>query len=570
MKRKKLKGFVSLLLAGSMLLLTCACGENSDEETPQTNEENEGEEQNEESDDGEGTEETSYDPFGKYEEPITISIVREVDPNVKFDSSKDGYKSIEDNVWIDAYRDMLGINVEYMWTTANDAYVSKWNAAIASGDIPDAAVVTPDIYQQLLEGGYVEDMTDYFEQYASDDYKEANEGDGGIAEECITVDGRMMGLPHTGATPDASSLLFIRRDWLEQLDLPVPTTIDELVDTARKFKEAKLGGENTVGLVISNGMITGQCDIGGFLNGYGVLPNIWVEQEDGTLGFGNVQPEMKDALQKLQEMYAEGLIQQDFAVQDATQAAQLIASGQAGIMYGTSWAPLGVMMDSITGDETADWMALESVTTDGTPFITQGSATPAYRVFVKKGIEHPEAVVKMMNLNFKLLDEEPKVYGTTEDGLDANWYRFAFFTNKPWANLDNYKIVNEAVETGDTTAVEEKNLTDMYNIIKTYSDNPEDVERADMPTVLTFGPESTYAIIGKLWDEGRIYTDKFLSTYSEFAQQNITDLNEVLWSEYVKIIMGEDIDNFEKAVEVWNTNGGERITQEVNEWYSSR
>lgn len=49
----------------------------------------------------------------------------------------------------------------------------------------------------------------------------------------------------------------------------------------------------------------------------------------------------------------------------------------------------------------------------------------------------------------------------------------------------------------------------------------------------------------------------------------MTDLNEVLWAEYLKIIMGDDINNFDKAVEVWKSNGGDRITQEVNDWYAT-
>ena len=49
----------------------------------------------------------------------------------------------------------------------------------------------------------------------------------------------------------------------------------------------------------------------------------------------------------------------------------------------------------------------------------------------------------------------------------------------------------------------------------------------------------------------------------------MTNMREILDAEYVKIIMGADIDNFDKAVETWYSTGGDRITEEVNEWYQS-
>lgn len=570
MKKSKLLTMVSLLLVLAMTVTACASG-NGTAGTASGGNETTGKETTaaQEPDTtapvaaGEAA-----DPLGKYEEEITVTMVRDIDPSMKFDTSREGYKSLEDNVWTKAYKEQLGINIEYLWTAPVDEYLSKWNVAIAGGDIPDMAIVPGPVYQQLLEAGYVEDMTDYFNEYASDAYKEANSLDGGIAEGFITVDGRMMGLPHVGAQPDNVNLLFLRKDWLDKLNLPVPTTVDELVDTARAFKEAKLGGENTVGLVANKQVIAGQCDLGGFLNGYGVFPDIWVEGSDGQLIYGRIQPEMKDALQKLQDMYKEGLIPQDFAVKDSSQIGQLVAGGQAGIMYGTYWAPLGVMTDNIKNDESAEWICVDGVTNDGSPYVTQGSAALAYYVFVKKGIEHPEAAVKMLNLNFDLLEKEPTVYGTTEDGMEAIWYRFGHFIYKPWKNMEAYQKITKALETGDLSEIKGTATETDYNNIKSAIDGAEG-GRQFVPAELVFGPDSTFSHIEKLWNEDRIYVDKFLSTASEYAQQNMTDLNEVLWAEYLKIIMGDDINNFDKAVEVWKSNGGDRITQEVNDWYAT-
>ena len=253
----------------------------------------------------EGAEE-AYDPFGKYEDEITLSVACS-STNLVFDSSQDGYASLDDNVWTRAYKDQLGINLDYIWTAPDDDYATKWNVSITAGDIPDVAIVPESIYTQLLEGGYVEDMTEYYENYASDTYKAAVEADGGICMSYVTQDGRIMGLPHPGATPDNLEFLYIRQDWLDELGLPVPKTLDELLDTARAFQEAGLGGENTIGMAASGDLEEISIgDLGGIFEAYGVHRNIWVEDEDGNLVFGDVQPEVKEVLQTLQDMYKEG------------------------------------------------------------------------------------------------------------------------------------------------------------------------------------------------------------------------------------------------------------------------
>ena len=48
-----------------------------------------------------------------------------------------------------------------------------------------------------------------------------------------------------------------------------------------------------------------------------------------------------------------------------------------------------------------------------------------------------------------------------------------------------------------------------------------------------------------------------------------SSINEALDSAAVKVIMGEDISVYEKAVETWYASGGQAITDEVNAYYAS-
>jgi putative aldouronate transport system substrate-binding protein len=111
------------------------------------------------------------DPFGKYDAPITVKVVRILDSTTKFDKSNPDTESLESNVWSKAYEEMLGIKLEYLWTPSGDQYDTKWTTAIASNDLPDMAAVDATVYKSLVKGGLVQDMTDVFDKYASDYYK---------------------------------------------------------------------------------------------------------------------------------------------------------------------------------------------------------------------------------------------------------------------------------------------------------------------------------------------------------------------------------------------------------------
>lgn len=62
-------------------------------------------------------------------------------------------------------------------------------------------------------------------------------------------------------------------------------------------------------------------------------------------------------------------------------------------------------------------------------------------------------------------------------------------------------------------------------------------------------------------------------SYNGPLTENMTlyesSINEALTAAMVKVVMGEDISVYEDAVAAWYANGGEAITEEVNDYYQS-
>ena len=83
--------------------------------------------------------------------------------------------------------------------------------------------------------GVIADITDLYEKYASDELKEYVGVDDGQSMNAITLDGKIYGLPMMGNGYDEVPVMFIRQDWLDNLGLKMPTTIEELKEVARAF-----------------------------------------------------------------------------------------------------------------------------------------------------------------------------------------------------------------------------------------------------------------------------------------------------------------------------------------------
>ena len=78
-------------------------------------------------------------------------------------------QTLEDNFWLDTYRDELGINVVYDWIVkGDDEYSQKINITIATGELPDIMSVTATQMVQLAEADLIADISDVYEAYAAD------------------------------------------------------------------------------------------------------------------------------------------------------------------------------------------------------------------------------------------------------------------------------------------------------------------------------------------------------------------------------------------------------------------
>lgn len=508
------------------------------------------------------------DPFGKYSPTITLTTARSLDSYVKFNPDKPTQKSLTENIWATSYEEQLGIKFNYIWTPNSEQYNSKWNVALASGDIPDIAEVDGTLYKQLVDSGLVEDMTQYYKDYASDVYKKANVDDGGLTMKYMTFSGKLLGLPENGSQPDNANLMFIRKDWLKKVNMTEPKTIDDLIKVAEAFKAAKLGGEGTYGICIGKQVNGGQNDFAGLLNGFKAYYNMWLKNSSDELVYSTIQPEMRTALLKLQQMYKSGLFSSDFAVKDGSKVGEDLVAGKVGISFGIFWAPYGSILSSIDSDKASEWEVVTPPTSDGSTYISQASAAPGSYLFVKKGCKNPEAAVKVLNLNLKLALEDPNKYVTTlvtgEDGVEVFKYRVGQNIWPPWKNMNTFQAVADAFASGDTSKLIPEQLKAYSQIKKALNG-----DRKTICDILVFGQNGTFNHISDFKKNNQLLIDADQTLPTETQVTSGELLKSSLDAAIFKVIMGDDISTFDNAVSAWKQGGGDKITNEINAWYEA-
>jgi putative aldouronate transport system substrate-binding protein len=501
------------------------------------------------------------DPMAKYDPPVTVTVAIAQDDATKFVNGE----SWENNVWTKGYESELGIKVKAAWIVPGAQYKEKLNVSIASNDLPDIITATDQkLFRDVVENGYAKDLTEIYDKYAVPLTKDVmSQEPRGL--ESAKIDGKLMAIPGPASAIDGTFLLHLREDWRKKLNLPEPKTMNDLktiMDAFAKQDPDGNGQADTFGLAVMKDLYGGATGLEGFFTTYHAYPKKWVEDSSGNLAYGSILPEVKTALQELQNMYKDGKIDKEFGVKDGGKVAETIASGKVGVQFGQMWNPIYPLQATIDNNAEADWKAYPLPSIDdkvAAPMLNMPVST-YYAVNAK--YDHPEVVVKFLNfmLEKRFGKTADKKYFAIIDGAEQHKYSIVI-GDPARKNLDNHLRILEAFETKDTSKLnlEQKNN---YDAIVAYREG--DNTKWNMERV--FGTPSTFDVIDKYVNDNAFIYNGFYGAPTNTMSQKQATLDKLESEVFTKIIMGESIDEFDKFVEQWKSLGGEQITKEVNDW----
>lgn len=351
-------------------------------------------------------------------------------------SSDEG--TYEDNRWVKWIREQSGIDVTIVPVPRNESQ-NTLNVMIASNQAPDLIWEFDRAYiGKLVSQGVLQPVDEYIEQYSTS-YKKYLEENPELKAHLTFDDGKMYAVAtKRPITAVANHGMWIRQDWLDEVGLEKPKTVEELIQVAQAFKERYPDSTPIVG--------PNAVDIYGALN---AAMNFQWYLEDGQMKYGATLDRFRDAMALEKGLFDLGLVDKEYFTDSNNQRAnQLWTTGRAGIWM-SQWSSGQVelmLKDLLANVPDANPVPLESVETVNGKYGLYQEAIPHIFVAFNKEMKDPEAAVKYLDWIvdqgwFTLMNGEEGVHytksGDTVKRLDSDKY------NKEVLYANEYAVLRQ-------------------------------------------------------------------------------------------------------------------------------
>ncbi|MDO5425732.1 MAG: extracellular solute-binding protein [Eubacteriales bacterium] len=278
------------------------------------------------------------------EEPVTLRVLAgKGNLTEEFDTLKI-FQELEE---------LTNVKIEWEYTTSD--WDTQKPLLLANGNLPD-----------IFLGGILSDddvnanadlflaMNSYLDSYCPN-VSTMFEEQPALKGLATLTDGNIYGLPSMWPnTPTTYSTIMINKTWLDNLGLPVPETTEEFYETLKAFRESDPNGNGKQDEIPLT--FIGFDDLAGCLEllcPFGVVDSLggnWLSVTDGQVEYIAVLERFKEAVSWLNQLYSEGLIDQEAFTQDWPEySAKLMPEGDQIVGAAISWTISGAV-----GTENAD------------------------------------------------------------------------------------------------------------------------------------------------------------------------------------------------------------------------
>ena len=305
--------------------------------------------------------------------------------------SGSGNPTAEDNVLLPNIIEAMGCDVE--WTVVSAEYETQLSARLMGGEAPDIFTVPSELAPTFVEQGLLLKIGDYLDQMPDlvANYSESQLANCNVGGEMYLIAGR----PYS-----AYANVSIRKDWLDNLNLAMPTTLDELYDVlyAFTYKDPDGNGkDDTYGL-------TGK-GLGAFspvFLAYGTtVPDTFLI-ENGELVYTSIDPDFKEAIKFIQKLINDRVVDPEIMANQGYEHCDKAYNGKAGILVQSFWEIFkATYMEQILAiNPNAKWELMPGVTGPGGRYdqVYDPTAASGYYGINADLADDPEHLAKVLKL----------------------------------------------------------------------------------------------------------------------------------------------------------------------------
>ena len=235
------------------------------------------------------------------------------------------------------YMENTGIKVTYKHP-AQGQEAEALNLLIASGDLPD--IIESDWLARdpgsSISKKTILELNDIIKKQSPNLQKYLSEHPN-IDKQVKTDDGKYYVYPFIRGDELLRSTagFMLRADWLSELSMDVPETIDEWTEVLKAFKEKKKADTPFTATI---------SDLSYFAGAYGIEPDFYVD--NGKVKYGSLENGFKDYLETIKSWYDMGFLDKNFAVMEYSAKNAAMLDGTAGATFGAGGGALGVYLNA--------------------------------------------------------------------------------------------------------------------------------------------------------------------------------------------------------------------------------
>ncbi|OXS53720.1 hypothetical protein B1A99_29145 [Cohnella sp. CIP 111063] len=424
----------------------------------------------------------------------------------------------------------------------HENYMEQLRLKFASGDIPDVHQVWGIENSELVTNGLALDLKPYIDEYGPNLKKYISQS----AWDAVTLNGQILAIPQMaqGNAP-AERVIFVRKDWMDKLNIDVPKTSDEFLDMLRAFRDNDPNGNGKKDEIpfSSREKFEWADNIFGMF-GINVDANI---MSNGEIIPGHVHPDMKNALGLLRTMYEEKLIDAEMLTNTRAIWDQKIKSDLVGswnhVVFGV-WDPWQKELSTLLPDKNPNVVAIPTPRGAGYEGPLGRVEKPVLKTFVvHKDAKDPAAIVQMFDW---LISEEGQLF--TELGIEGDTYT---------KNGDALSYNSDAdTDLRWRTAV--FTLHGFHEQAQKVLINNEESYNKLVETIKTSQAEGLPNLTAGMPPSETLTKNADLSYKGSFQEAA------------AKIMLGEKpLDYFDEFVESWKKQGGNDVIKELTDWYNA-
>jgi len=449
-----------------------------------------------------------------------------------FDPNKNPQKALIEEV--------TGYKVEYFMLPQDaEKADEKLNITVASGSEYDILKLRPYQYYRLVKQGALQDL----DVYIAKSGQTMSQVIKPLSWEVAKYNGKTYAVPLSNERPNIANSIAIRKDFLDQAGLAVPTTLDEFTAVLRALKKAYPDKIPMTG----PGRVDQQMFLNVFVPVIGGAFGIYNEWTDvnGTLVHYMQMPSFKNYLAYMSVLYKEGLIDIDWPINTLAGCNEKFVSGKA-VMdpyhYNDATANFTALKGNFPNVELAYVNALKGPDGEGVRIERKIN----YFICVPKSSPNAEHAVRFMDTMLKYENFEFLTLG--KEGVHFTKQGNSFEPIMPIFNEERFWSYWYLM------GIDEYRYPDMW--LARIKKDP--YQYANFEAI-----NRNLAQVGHLDVTGFAPTIEAVANNQQALRKMVDDFT-------VRVLVGtESINNFDAFVERWRKSGGDDMVNQMNAWYQN-